>query len=109
MARDTASKQMKITLNQVTERTPRASLMHWATTANINAGLAVSMPWAMCARGARHAAMNPPSIKPTESAAVTKRELSLFSSTKLPITKPTIKTTESEKNAPGSHELRFIR
>jgi len=109
VAKDTANKQMKITLNQVTERTPRANLMHWATTAKINAGLAVSMPWAMCARGARHAAMNPPSIKPTESAAVMKRELSLFSSTKLPITRPTIKTTESEKNVPASHELRFIR
>jgi hypothetical protein len=100
---------MKITLNQATERTPRANLMHWATTANINAGQAVSVPWAMCARGARHAAMKPPSIKPTERAAVMKRELSLFSSTKLPITRPTTKTTESEKNAPVSHELRFIR
>ena len=63
----------------------------------------------MCALGARHAAMKPPSTKPTESAAVTKRELSLFSSTKLPSSSPIMSTAESEKKAPGSHELWFIR
>jgi hypothetical protein len=44
VASETANKQTNIKLNQLTERTPRANLMHWATTASINAGLAVSTP-----------------------------------------------------------------
>jgi len=109
VAREIASKQTNIRLSQDTERMLRATRTNCAAKASNTAGLAVSIPWAMCARGARQAAMKPPRMRPTESAAVTTSELSLSCSTKLPINNPSITTTESEKNAPDSHELRLIR
>ena len=109
VARETASNDANIRPNHDTERIPRANRMHCVASPTITAGLAVSIPCVMCARGARHPAMNPPRIKPIDNAPVRTREFSLSSSTKLPMINPRITTTESEKKAPASHELRSIR
>lgn len=63
----------------------------------------------MFEREAYQEAMKPPVTSPNEMAAVTNIELSLFWSTRFPITSPTPTTTKSEKTEPRNHAERLIR